>query len=246
MMLTRASSAGAIDRLEDRDGVICFVTNNGFLEGFAFDGFRKHLAQDFSAIYHLDLGGNTRKRGGGSVFNIMVGVGITLLVRRREGQSKPYLPAVVHYHAVDDKQSGLAKLEALRKAESINGLDWQILEPDAKSNWITEGLHQDFADFLPLASKEAKASHSPDVQAIFKTYSPGVMTGRDGVVYDFDKAKLASRTEAFVEAYNNSILEWKSAGRPKEVDNFVKYEDLKWSRNLKGGTTARPFARIRY
>ena len=32
------------------EGVVAFVTNNGFLDGIAFDGMRKHLAQDFTKI----------------------------------------------------------------------------------------------------------------------------------------------------------------------------------------------------
>ena len=46
----------AIDRLGERDGIVCFVSNNSFISDFAFDGFRKHVAQDFTEIYHLDLG----------------------------------------------------------------------------------------------------------------------------------------------------------------------------------------------
>ncbi len=223
----------ATDRLEDRDGVICFVTNNGFLEGLAFDGFRKHLAQDFTEVYHLDLGGNARKRGGGSVFNIMVGVGITLLVRRREGLSKPYPPATIYYHAVDDKQSGLAKLEALKTVGSVKNVEWQTLEPDTKGNWITEGLHAHYSDFLPLVSKEAKASKSPEVQTIFKTYSPGIKTDRDNVVYDFDETKLKKRVDDFIRVYNGEVDRWIASDRTADVDEFVGYESLKWSRNLK-------------
>ena len=44
-----------------RKGVVAFVTNNSFLDGIAFDGMRKHLAEDCDAIYILDLGGNARK-----------------------------------------------------------------------------------------------------------------------------------------------------------------------------------------
>jgi len=223
----------ATDRLGDRDGVICFVTNNGFLEGYAFDGFRKHLAQDFTEVYHLDLGGNARKRGGGSVFNIMVGVGITLLVRRREGLTKPYPAAVIHHHALDDRQSGPAKLAALKKAESVAGVNWQTLEPDAKSNWITEGIQAGFADFLPLGSKDTKASQGLDAQAIFKTYSPGVKTDRDSVVYDFNSEKLALRVQGFISDYNSEVMRWKSEGRPKEIDGFVNYSKIKWSEHLK-------------
>ncbi len=223
----------ATDRLGDRDGVICFVTNNGFLEGYSFDGFRKHLAQEYTEIYHLDLGGNARKRGGGSVFNIMVGVGITLLIRRREGMTKPYPPATIHYHALDDKQRGSAKLAELKKAESITGLKWQILEPDAKSNWITKGLHKGFADLLPMGTKEAKSSKSINVQAIFKTYSPGVMTGRDSIVYDFNRDTLAARVKQFIDDYNAEVHRWVRAGKPKEIDAFLDYGKVKWSRNLK-------------
>ena len=50
----------ASDRIED-GGVVAFVTNNSFLDAVAFDGMRKHLAEDFDAIYILDLSGNVRK-----------------------------------------------------------------------------------------------------------------------------------------------------------------------------------------
>jgi predicted helicase len=77
----------ATDRLGDSDGIVCFVSNNGFLNGIAFDGFRKHLQQDFDLIYHFDFKGNARTSGerrrqeGGNIFSnqIRVGVGINQL-----------------------------------------------------------------------------------------------------------------------------------------------------------------------
>ncbi len=51
----------ASDRLGNRDGVVCFVTNNSVLNQAAFDGMRQHLANDFQQIYHLDLHGNVRQ-----------------------------------------------------------------------------------------------------------------------------------------------------------------------------------------
>ena len=44
----------ALDRIGE-EGVVAFVTNNSFLDGLAFDGMRKHLAEDCDAIYILDL-----------------------------------------------------------------------------------------------------------------------------------------------------------------------------------------------
>jgi len=226
----------ATDRLDDRDGVVCFVTNNGFLDGIATDGFRKHLLQDFTHIYSLDLGGNARKQGGGSVFNIMVGVSITLLVRRREGLFKPYLFGKIYYHAITDKQSGQAKLNELVKAKSIASLEWKPLQPDAKQTWLTDGLEAGFQEFLPIGSKETKANKSLEVKAIFKNYGRGVATCRDEWDYDFDKARLLDKVNNLITSYNEELERWKK--RPDKtvsVDSFVNndYTKYKWSEGLK-------------
>jgi predicted helicase len=78
----------ASDRIGD-EGIVAFVTNNGFLDGIAADGMRKHLAEDFDKVYVLDLGGNVRKNPKLSgtthnVFGIQVGVSINIFVRNRK------------------------------------------------------------------------------------------------------------------------------------------------------------------
>src|SRR5258708_17740597 len=78
----------ASDRLQGRDGIVCLVSNNSFVDQLAFDGVRRHLLQDFSEVYHLDLHGNIRqnpKLSGTThnVFGIQVGVGITLAIRKQ-------------------------------------------------------------------------------------------------------------------------------------------------------------------
>jgi len=127
----------ATDRLGNRDGIVCFVSNNSFLDGIAFDSFRKHLATDFTHIYHLDLGGNARKLGGGNVFGIKVGVGITILVRRRTRLGPEHL-AAISYAKLEDQQSGSAKLGVLAEKKSILGIEWVEFHPDEKYNWFTE------------------------------------------------------------------------------------------------------------
>ncbi len=76
----------ATDRLQGRNGIVCLVSNNSFVDQIAFDGMRKHLLKDFTEIYHLDLHGNVRKNPKLSgtthnVFGIQVGVGITIAAR---------------------------------------------------------------------------------------------------------------------------------------------------------------------
>lgn len=78
----------ATDRIGE-EGIVAFVTNNSFVDGIAFDGMRKHLAQDFDEIYILDLGGNVRKNPKLSgtthnVFGIQVGVSINIFIRKRK------------------------------------------------------------------------------------------------------------------------------------------------------------------
>jgi predicted helicase len=51
----------ATDRLQGRDGIVAFVSNNSFVNQLAFDRMRKHLLDDFTDIYHLDLHGNVRR-----------------------------------------------------------------------------------------------------------------------------------------------------------------------------------------
>ena len=50
----------AVDRLGNREGVVCLVSNNSFVSKFAFDGMRKHLLQDFTGVRHVDLHGDVR------------------------------------------------------------------------------------------------------------------------------------------------------------------------------------------
>ena len=81
----------ASDRIGE-EGIVAFVTNNSYINEISFDGMRKQLAQDFDAIYVLDLGGNVRKNPKLSgtthnVFGIQVGVSITILIRKRPKQS---------------------------------------------------------------------------------------------------------------------------------------------------------------
>lgn len=77
----------ASDRIGE-EGIVCFVSNNSFIDNIAFDGMRQHLQQDFDKIYVLDLGGNVRKNPKLSgtthnVFGIQVGVSINIFVKKK-------------------------------------------------------------------------------------------------------------------------------------------------------------------
>lgn len=225
----------ATDRIGDQ-GIVCYVCNSSFIAEKSFDGMRKHLAQDFDLIYVLDLGGNVRKNPKLSgtthnVFGIQVGVSINLFVKRPRASASARKPARILHHAVPVPWRKEEKYRFLETARSVAGVSWKTLKPDRRHNWLTHKSDAEFARFLPLGSKEAKAGAI--VPTIFRTYSLGVSTNRDEVVYGFDAEGVAKRVERFVDDYSAELHRWRRKGKPADLDNFVSYERVKWSRDLK-------------
>ncbi len=223
----------ATDRINEQDGIVCFVSNNSFIRQIAFDGMRHHLAQDFTRIYHLDLHGNVRqnpKLSGTThnVFGIQVGVGITLLVRKSAHTERQ-----ICYYRVPEDWRKEQKLAFLAEHGEINRISWERLQQNEQNAWLTEGLQAEFATFLPMGTKAAKSKHTQEAHTLYKTYSLGVSTNRDSIVYDFDKSTLTKRVAAFIEAYNGEVFRWIRAGKPADIDHFVKYDTVTWSYFLK-------------
>jgi predicted helicase len=226
----------AVDRLRGQNGIVCYVSNNSFVDQLAFDGMRKHLAQDFTQIYHLDLHGNVRqnpKLSGTThnVFGIQVGVGITIAVR-----NKLHATRFIKYYRVPADWRKTEKLMFLAEKKSISAVAWHDLQPDTKQTWLTEGMQSDFDAFLPIGTKGAKAERGDDVRAVFKTYSGGVKANRDDWVYDFNRANLADKIQRFIETYNSEVDRWlRRTDQGSNIDDFVLYDDkrIKWSGDLK-------------
>ena len=174
----------ASDRI-DEEGIVAFVTNSGFLDGVAFDGMRKHLADDFDAIYILDLGGNARKGlkvADANVFGIRVGVSINFFVKTKQRSKTPR----VFYHRTDDLWNKKQKFDFLNDRQHIDNVEWQTINPDERHTWLTKGLQTEFETFIPMGSKKAKATKAETEGVIFKTFSGGVKTNRDAWAYNFN------------------------------------------------------------
>ena len=228
-------SRWAVDRLEGRDGIICYISNNSFVDANAFDGFRKHFLQDFQRVYHLDLGGNLRKKRTGqrfsNVFDIRVGVGITMALR-----SSQYSDNKLLYHRAletGDKKDKLDYLSEMR----LHTVDWQWLTPNRKHTWLRSDSEDEFAEYLCIGSKEGKRAETDTAETLFKTYSNGVKTNRDMYVYGFQSNALISRMKQFVQDYNIQVALYQQLEQKPNVDDFVDYEKLKWDETLKGFLT---------
>ncbi len=226
------------ERLEERNGIVCFVTNNSFVEKIAFDGMRKNLLQDFTRIYHVDLHGNVRenpKLSGTThnVFGIQVGVGITVAIRKVEDASPTLL-----YHRVPEKWRKEEKLSWLAEKQNIAAVEWRTLRPDDNHTWLVPQHAEEFQNYLPLGSKSAKAAAQSIAKVVFKSYGAGVKTNSDFYVYAFDRLSLIDRAKKMVDNFNTELDRWKREGKTKHIEELEKRlrvdeEVLKWIRNTK-------------
>ena len=225
----------SLDRI-DEEGIVAFVTNNSFIEGLAFDGMRKHLAADCDAIYILDLGGNARKGlkvSDANVFGIRVGVSINLFVKKKEKSPES---ARIFYYRTDDLWNRERKFDFLIEYQHIHAIPWQSIQPDSRYTWLTEGLHAEFDDFIPLGTKAAKAQKGEASDVIFKTYSNGVKTNRDAWACNFSRDTLTENMSKMIEIFNMEVARWgQYIGRDDELDDFLEADasKIKWSRDLK-------------
>ncbi len=226
----------ASERIRDT-GIVAFVTNNSFITERTFDGMRKHLTEGFNAVYVLNLGGDIRKGqpGDSNVFGITVGVSITLLVKTGEPIDAP----CIFYNNEIELQSKAQTFDFLNKHQNIGKVTWQEIQPNAKNTWLTEGLQDDFDDFMPIGTREAKdkkGTVETTEGVIFKNFSLGVSTNRDFWVYNFNQESLRDNVQRMIETYNTEADRYMRQTPPKpKVDDFVLSDatKIKWSRDLR-------------
>ena len=131
----------ASDRIGDQ-GVVALVTNGSWIDGNVDSGVRACLAEEFSAIYVLNLRGNQRTQGersrreGGKVFGqgSRAPVAITVLVRNPNATHEG---CRIRYRDIGDYLKREEKLAIVRDAGSVAGIgDWQEIIPDRHHDWV--------------------------------------------------------------------------------------------------------------
>ncbi len=224
----------ASDRLND-NGVLAFVSNRSFIESRTFDGFRKTVAQEFSDIYVVDLGGDVRanpKLSGTrhNVFGIQTGVAISFMVKRVQS-TKDSKPARVYYVRRPELETADEKLSFLA-SHPLRDLGFDEVQPDKAHNWVNL-TSNDFDSMIPLASKETKAAKTAAKErAIFKLFSLGVVTARDDWVFDYDRHTLAQKVAFLVDSYNRDLIRLEAFRGSSELPDLLD-STIKWTRAVK-------------
>ena len=215
----------ATDRIGDNDGVISFVTPNGWLTGSAFEGFRKTLEQEFSKVYVFNLrgdqnGSNWREEGE-KVFGegSKVGISVMLLVRRKGWKGK----ASINYYAVPDRLNRREKLDLLIKDESFVTLDsskqMAVLKPRENGDWIVE-RNDAFQGLIPLAGDNRKKFEKYSENTLFVGYTNGYKTNRDTWSYNFSIDAEARNMASMIDEYNSQM----KTGKIQYISDKIKWE----------------------
>jgi predicted helicase len=142
--------------------------------------------------------------------------------------------AKIYYARVDEFWRRGQKYAYLEERGHVGNIEWQELQPDAKHTWLTEGMRDEFASFIPIGDKETKAK--ANTKTIFKTYSSGLKTNRDVWAYNFNEIALVENIVSFIDTYNEQVYKWsRTKNQNVNIDDFVAYDEknISWSRDLK-------------
>ncbi|MEU8003225.1 type ISP restriction/modification enzyme [Catellatospora sp. NPDC049111] len=229
----------ASDRIaaSEQGGIICYVSNGGYIDSNTADGLRKSLAEEFHAIYCFNLRGNARTAGElrqkekDNIFGqgSRSTVAILLLVKKHgavEGTK-------IRYRDIGDYLTREQKLDIVAKS-SIEAVDWQVVEPNEAGDWINQ-RNTDFASFTPVSKKSEQDKHQ-----IFGLQTSGLMTNRDGWVYNYSRASVHQNVERMVDHYNNVLDAFdvhckqnEVADRQAEAEGYIHLDSTKfaWDRS---------------
>ena len=216
----------ATDRLRGDDGVIAFVTPNGWLAGSAFVGFRKVIEKDFDSIYIYNLRGDQNsgnwKNEGEKVFGggSKVGICIMMLVRHRGHSGK----AKIRYIQTEDKMKRLAKLESLNEYDSFIKMrdKMAILVPQENGDWIIK-RNSMYKTLMPMAGDASKKFEKCCEKTLFTGYSNGYVTNRDIWAYNDSKDELLRNISLMIDEYNSQL---------KSGIKIVDSNKIKWCSSL--------------
>lgn len=233
----------ASDRI-GRIGIVCYVSNGGWIDSNSADGLRKSLATEFDAIYVYNLRGNQRtsgeqsRREGGKVFGggSRATVAITLLVRTGQNAKG----CRIYYRDIGDYLSREEKLNIV-SGQSLDSVEWVGIEPNESGDWINQ-RDVDFAGYVPISERSRKGEEQP--RTIFHAFSNGVVTGRDAWCWNFSRAAVTENIERMVDFYNEQVAAFDQARKARDlpataaaVDEFIDLDATKisWTRALKHG-----------
>ena len=176
------------------EGIIAFVSNNGYLNNPTFRGMRASLLRTFDRIFIVDLHGSTSKKevapDGGkdeNIFDIMQGVALFIGIKTTESTEWAKV------YKTDMWGSRKSKFQSLQ----TGALEFNKVFPDEKKAYFIS-VDNDVNDLY---------ANGVSVTTLLPTYVSGLESGNDAVAIAPTEDELSRRIEIVKNAFdNNEIL----------------------------------------
>ncbi|TCO77146.1 type ISP restriction/modification enzyme [Chromatocurvus halotolerans] len=205
---------------KNKEGILGFITNNGYLDNPTFRGMRWHLLNTFDRIYVLDLHGSVKKKelteegkSDKNVFDIQQGVAI--IIAAKTGTKKQRLAEVWH-----------GDLRGTRHAK------YETLDRGCVSTTITERVAcaaPQYAFIPQSASKTEAYSGGFKVTDLFVEGSMGVQTSRDALAIAHTRTELEERLKVFCDPKaSDDEIRWRFFGH-KKAGKYLPGDSRGWS-----------------
>lgn len=223
------------DRIKNA-GIVCLVTNSGWLRASGMDGMRRCLAREFSSIYVYDLRGNQRTQGetsrreGGKVFGSGSRAGVAISILVKDGRSQN--DGQIWYSQVGDYKTRNEKLAILQEHVDADP-EWTRIIPDDHGDWLDK-RDSSFTQYAPLCLDKTTAKSGSGGIGLFSMFSRGINTARDAWVYSFSRSELEERIVSMIDTYNSEVKRWESAGHNANATDFVTKDKktISWTSTL--------------
>lgn len=170
------------------EGIVCMITNHGYIDNPTFRGMRKSLIDSFDEIYVLDLHGNALKKektpeGGKdeNVFDIRQGVAILIMIKSSQPEKKSRISQIDLFGVRVDKYNFL-------KNAAFNSIDWKTITPQPGFFLLRgqdDDLFETYKDFI-------------DIRDFFHNFNVGIVTARDSLTIQDTKEKMFQIVMKFV------------------------------------------------
>ncbi len=181
---------------ETGEGILGFITNNGYLDNSTFKGMRKSLLEEFDVIYIMNLHGNSKKKefspDGSSeenVFDIQQGVAIGLFIRRK---GKKTTLAKLHYA---DIWGGRAEKYAFLETHDVGNTSWVEVTPSEPAYL-----------FKPQSTEVKKEYESGwrlhHAMGENGDPAPGIITTHDEFAVSWNSAEAKAKINQFLSTTN--------------------------------------------
>lgn len=215
-------------------GIICFVSNGGWLTSASGAGVRRCLVEEFNSIYVYNLRGNARGQGeerrkeADNVFDSGTRTTITITMLVKNPASEEH--GVIHYKDIGDYLTREEKLDILKDVVNKDP-EWELLTPDGHGDWLNQ-RDDSYDDFIPLGEQEGTKKQP----RLFRNWSAGIKTNRDPWCFNSDPSVLSADMQRLIRTYNEELRRWQQDGEQsgQDVRSFVKHDDtqIKWTREL--------------